>query len=80
LTAASRLTQLSIVSKLRNLWKVAVACALMALGVLLLRHALAETLIPLLELGLVATVGAALYISALFALGIRWKDVTRSVE
>jgi PST family polysaccharide transporter len=80
LAAARNLAQLNAVAELLNLWKVAAACAVMAVCVLVARQELADALVPALELGLVAAGGAASYVGTLFVLGARWNDIKKPVE
>ena len=76
LATARKLTGLSIAVQVGNLWKVAVSCLVMALLVLLLRHELAQGgFNSIMELGLTSAFGAAVYAGALFALGVRLKEM-----
>jgi len=80
LATARTLTGISMAVEVRNLWKVGASCAVMALLVLLLRHELAGNINAVIELGIAAVSGAAVYVGALFALGVRWQDVSKPVE
>lgn len=74
LLAARYLVGIKAASEVANLWKVAAACCVMAILVLVLRHELAgKDLNMVVELLLTAAFGAAVYIGALFALGVRFK-------
>jgi O-antigen/teichoic acid export membrane protein len=74
LFTARKLAGINMVFEVANLWRVAVASALMALLVLLLRHQLDGTnLNALVELGFTAAVGGIVYAGTLFALGVRLK-------
>jgi PST family polysaccharide transporter len=75
LLAARYLIGIKVVSEVANLWKVAAAGAAMAVFVLILRHELTGMdLNAFLALGLTAAFGAAVYIGALFLLGVQFKD------
>jgi O-antigen/teichoic acid export membrane protein len=77
LLTARYLIGTNVVSELGHLWKVAAACSLMAIFVLMLRHELAgKHLNVVLELGITAACGTAVYIGALFILGIRRKAIS----
>ena len=72
LNEARRLLDLGIVRQLKNLWKVAVAAAAMAVVVWLLRDELAGRNYPhVVELALAIAAGAATYAGALLLLGVR---------
>jgi PST family polysaccharide transporter len=74
LFTARKLAGIDVAFEVANLWRVAVASALMALLVLLLRHQLDGTnLNALVELGFTAAVGGIVYAGTLFALGVRLK-------
>jgi PST family polysaccharide transporter len=74
LLAARHLAGINAASEVANLWKVAAACCVMAVLVLILRHGLAgKDLNMVVELLSTAAFGAAVYIGALFALGVRFK-------
>lgn len=76
LLAAQYLIGTSVISELRNLWKGAAACAIMAALVLIFRNEIsAMQLNAVLELGLTALFGGLVYIGSLFALGVRFKDI-----
>jgi O-antigen/teichoic acid export membrane protein len=69
---ARRLLGISIQSQLKNLWKLAAACVLMALFVAGLSLYLAQSgLPPIIELAATAGSGAAVYVAVLYALGVR---------
>jgi len=80
LATARKLTGISMAVEVRNLWKVGASCAVMALLVLLLRHEIAGNINAVIELGIAAVSGAAVYVGALFVLGVRWQDVSKPVE
>jgi PST family polysaccharide transporter len=72
LKAARSLLHLPVRAQLMNLWKIAVAAALMSAWVFLLRAELQElNWNALTNLALIATSGAAVYLASLFALGLR---------
>ncbi|HKR87244.1 MAG TPA: lipopolysaccharide biosynthesis protein [Phenylobacterium sp.] len=72
LLVARRMVGISLAAQLASYWRVAVAAGLMTALVLGLRHALRiEHLPDVVELGLTAVAGAAVYGGALFALGVR---------
>jgi O-antigen/teichoic acid export membrane protein len=74
LLTARYLIGIDAASEARNLWRVAAACAAMALLVSTMRYELAGShLNAVLELGISAVVGAVVYASTLFALGVRSK-------
>jgi PST family polysaccharide transporter len=65
-----------VMSELANLWKVAAACAAMALLVLTLRYEISGThLNAALELIFASAFGGMVYIGTLFGLGIRLKGI-----
>ena len=69
---ARELSGVSIADELKNVWKTAVACAVMTCGVVFLRRYLNGLhLISFLELAVTSASGATIYIGALFALGVR---------
>jgi O-antigen/teichoic acid export membrane protein len=75
LVTAQYLVGTRVAAEVANLWKVAAACAAMVVLVLLLRYELAGSSInEVIELGLTAAVGAVVYVSTLFALGVRSKS------
>jgi len=81
LATARKLIGISMAVEVGNLWKVGVSCSVMALLVLLLRHELAgRDLNAIIELGFTAAFGAAVYIGALFVLGVRLKAISKPVE
>jgi len=81
LLAAQYLIGARVVAGLGNLWKVAAASAAMALLVPALRSELTgRDLNTFLELGLTAAFGAAVYIGALFALGVRIKGYLKAAS
>ena len=81
LVTARNLIGISMAVEVGNLWKVAVSCSVMALLVLMLRHELAgRGLYAIVELGVAAAFGAAVYIGALFVLGVRLKAISKAVE
>jgi O-antigen/teichoic acid export membrane protein len=64
----------TLTSALANLWKVAVASAAMAVLVLVLRHEMGERAVnAVVELALTGAFGAAVYVVALSALGVRFR-------
>jgi lipopolysaccharide exporter len=66
------LAAVSVSSQLKNIWKIAVASAALALAVLLLRQTLAPLhLNGFVELAIAVTMGAAVYVGALLACGVR---------
>ncbi|MEZ2126353.1 MULTISPECIES: oligosaccharide flippase family protein [unclassified Sinorhizobium] len=72
LAKAKELLGLGILVQLRNIWKVALAAAAMAIVVVVLRRAIfAWGWNDIGELALVATTGAAVYVAVLFALGLK---------
>jgi hypothetical protein len=72
---ASYLIGTRAASVLGNLWKVALACATMAVLVPMLRHELVVLeLNDFVQLAVLAAFGVATYVSTLFALGVRTKD------
>lgn len=72
LVTISKMLGLSVLSQLASIWRVALASAVMAVLVLLLRHELKDFSLPnIVELGVTAAFGAAAYGGALFALGVR---------
>jgi PST family polysaccharide transporter len=72
LLAARRMVGTSLAAQLASYWRVALASSVMTVLVLGLRHALRGERLPELgELVLTAGVGAAAYLAALFALGVR---------
>jgi O-antigen/teichoic acid export membrane protein len=81
LATARKLTGINMAVEVRNLWKVAASCAVMALLVLLLRHQLdGRNINAVIELVITAAFGAAVYIGTLFALGVRLQAITKPVE
>ena len=81
LATARKLIGISMAVEVGNLWKVGVSCSVMALLVLLLRHELAgRDLNAIIELGFTAAFGAAVYIGALFVLGVRLMAISKPVE
>ncbi len=72
LLAARHLIGAKVASEVGQFWKIAAACSLMALFVLLLQHELTgKHLNAVLELVITSAFGAAIYLGALFAFGIR---------
>jgi O-antigen/teichoic acid export membrane protein len=72
LFTAKSLAGVSIAVEIRNLWRAAGSCLIMALFVLLLRHQLDGIHVKtLIELIFVAAFGAGVYATALFVLGVR---------
>lgn len=66
------LVGIGLMAQLANIWKVAVAAAVMAGGVLALRHHLAPLGLPgFVEIAVVAAAGAGLYVTTLLGLGMR---------
>ncbi len=64
--------QIGVRAQLTNVWKVAAAVLLMVFGTAELRQLLAPMALPVLpELAATAIVGAALYVGALYLLGVR---------
>ncbi|UCF54039.1 MAG: hypothetical protein JSV48_06790 [Bradyrhizobium sp.] len=62
----------TLLSQLKNLWRVAAASVAMAAIVLMVRHELrGRELGDLTQLALIAALGAAVYAATLFALGVR---------
>lgn len=69
---AHELSGVSIIAEMKNVWKTAVACAVMICSVVFLRQYLSELhLISFLELIVTAASGATVYVGALLALGVR---------
>lgn len=69
---ARQLAGASAFVQLKNIWKVALATAVMAASVFLLRHVLAPLeLNAIIELATTATVGAAFYVGTLLGCGVR---------
>ncbi|MGO4669262.1 lipopolysaccharide biosynthesis protein [Bosea sp. 2RAB26] len=69
---ARQLAGASVFAQLKNIWKVALAAAVMAASVLLLRHVLAPLeLKAIIELVITAAVGAAFYVGTLLGCGVR---------
>jgi PST family polysaccharide transporter len=67
-----QLLKLGIGTQLKNIWKIALAAAVMAVWVLVLRRQLAgEPWNDILQLALVAATGAMAYVGTLLVLGIR---------
>jgi O-antigen/teichoic acid export membrane protein len=80
LVTARNLIGIRMAVEVGNLWKVAVSCSVMALLVLVLRHELAgRALYAIVELGVTAALGAAVYMGALFVLGVRLKAISTAV-
>jgi O-antigen/teichoic acid export membrane protein len=74
LVVAKEVAGIRILRELGNLWRPALACAVMAAVVHLLRMKVDLAISnPVLELGLVGAVGAATYAAALLAAGFRFK-------
>jgi PST family polysaccharide transporter len=72
LMETKRLLQVEIWRQLKNLWQIALAAIVMAIWVLVLRHELAgRAWNDVVELGIVASTGAAAYVGTLLALGVR---------
>jgi PST family polysaccharide transporter len=72
LLVARRMLGTSLAAQLASYWRVAVGAGAMTVAVLGLRHALSGEHLPdVVELGLTAAVGAAVYGGALLALGVR---------
>lgn len=72
LGAVRRLLGLGFAAQLANLWKIALAAAVMVLWVMVLREALAaRALNPVLELAVVVPTAAAAYVGTLLILGMR---------
>ena len=81
LMAARYLVGTRVAAEALNLWKVAAACASMALFVLTTRHYLTDrNLNVYIELGLTAALGAGVYVGTLLALGVRSKGYFEAVE
>jgi hypothetical protein len=74
LLAARYLTGVNAASEVANLWRVAAACSVMALLVLILRYELTGKDLNLtIELVFTAAFGGVTYVGALFALGVGFK-------
>ena len=70
-----KLLDVKVLTQLANLWRPAAACIVMAMAVLFVRHTVAGMRINmLLELLLLAVIGAAAYGGALYAFGVRITD------
>jgi O-antigen/teichoic acid export membrane protein len=70
--AARSMTGATLSSQVINLWKVAAASAAMTVLVLMMRHGLqGATINVAVQLALIAAFGAAIYVAALSALGVR---------
>jgi O-antigen/teichoic acid export membrane protein len=81
LLAAQYLIGARATSELINLWKVAAACATMALLVMMMRHELhGRGLNAVVELVLTAAVGVAVYVGTLAALGVRLEVVPKRLS
>ena len=80
LATARTLIGISMAAEVRNLWKVGASCAVMAFLVLFLRHQFAGNIYAVTELGIAAVSGAAVYVGVLFALGVRWQDMSKPVK
>jgi O-antigen/teichoic acid export membrane protein len=76
---ARRLAGIRLKSEAANLAKTMSACAIMTLLVMIARYEIAGTINAFLELGIISILGAAAYIAALFAFGLRLKEVTNQV-
>jgi O-antigen/teichoic acid export membrane protein len=75
LWGAAYLVGTAVASELGNLWKIALACAIMAVLVPVLRHGLVMVdLNAYIQLPVLAAFGAAAYVGTLFALGVRARD------
>jgi O-antigen/teichoic acid export membrane protein len=75
LLAAGKLAGVGIVTEIGNLWRVAVASALMVASVLAFRHFLNGLhLNDILQLGLTASLGAAVYVGALSVIGGHFRE------
>lgn len=69
---ARQLAGVSVFAQLKNIWKVALAAAVLAASVFLLRHVLAPLEFNVvIELTITAAVGAAVYVGTLFGCGVR---------
>jgi PST family polysaccharide transporter len=79
---ARMLIDVSVWTQLSNLWKIAAACTVMALFVLLLRFDLdGRSVNIILELGLTAAFGALVYVCTLYVFGLRLRGyIARSTE
>jgi PST family polysaccharide transporter len=72
LVTARSLIGVSAKSQLENLWKVAAACTVMVVAVLVIRSYLSgDSINVLLELVSVSVVGSMVYVTMLYALGVR---------
>lgn len=72
LATARRFAQIPITQQMLSLWKVVVSCLIMAVVVAFVRHEIAPLgLLAILALLIEASSGAAVYVLALFALGVR---------
>jgi PST family polysaccharide transporter len=75
LLTARHLVGTKLTSEIGNLWKVAAACAAMAILDLILRHELAGTALNMtIELIFTAAFGGLVYVTTLFALGVRFRN------
>jgi O-antigen/teichoic acid export membrane protein len=80
LLTVRHLAGIRISTQAGNLWRVAAACAAMAAAVLMLRHELSSAVTnSLVQLILTGAAGAIVYVGALFALGMRIRDLSRPV-
>ncbi|SDT58290.1 lipopolysaccharide biosynthesis protein [Bradyrhizobium canariense] len=80
LLTAKYLVGTNAAAEIGHLWKVGAACAVMALFVLILQREFAgHHLNGILELGVTSALGAAVYIGALFVLGIRLKTISAQI-
>lgn len=76
---ARMLIDVSVSAQLSNLWKIAAACTVMTLLVLMLRVNLdGRNVNVIIELGLTAAFGAIVYVCALYTLGLRVSDYIAS--
>jgi O-antigen/teichoic acid export membrane protein len=81
LLAAQYLIGARATSELIKLWKVAAACATMALLVMMMRHELhGRGLNAVVELVLTAAVGMAVYVGTLAALGVRLEVIPKRLS
>jgi O-antigen/teichoic acid export membrane protein len=79
LLTVKHLAGIRVSTQAQNLWQVAAACVAMAAAVVLLRHELnGSGMYALIELILTGATGAAIYAAALFALGLRIRDLSRT--